>query len=205
MCSINTTQSKEFIDTFNFQAISLVLLQIIKSQSKALTIFLDSLQKGKLGPVSVRIGVAESDQEAVASWNNLSKGQKLTAQLSLDASQKLVVKVSTAIKLHQVFVMLRRKNDKREIAFVAQPETAGKTDYKLEVDMTANAKDLSYKSGVYEVILFLGDFSIDDSTEWQVGEVKVQLPAGKPKDVNPLYAVNYGPKPEIKVRLAPQY
>ncbi len=66
-------------------------------------------------------------------------------------------------------------------------------------DLTANAKDLAYNSGLYEVTLVLGDFFIEDSVEWALGEVNLQVAAGKSKAVNPLYGITYGPKPEIKV------
>jgi len=59
---------------------------------------------------------------------------------------------------------------------------------------------LGYNSGLYEVIVFLGDFLVEDSMEWNIGEVNLQLAAGKPKAINELYSVSYGPKPEIKVR-----
>jgi len=110
----------------------------------------------------------------------------------------LVVKVAISDALHQVFVVLRCKQSQREVAFIAQPETEGKTDYKLELDLTTNAKDLGFNSGTYEVILYLGDFLIEDSFAWPLGDVKLNVASGKAKSVNPLYAVSYGPKPEIK-------
>jgi len=61
-----------------------------------------------------------------------------------------------------------------------------------------NAKDLNYQSGVYEVFVYLGDFLIEDSLEWNLGEVQLNVLAGNPKTTNPLYGVSYGPKPEIK-------
>lgn len=65
-------------------------------------------------------------------------------------------------------------------------------------------KDLGYKSGVYEVILILGDFLIEDSLEWNLGEVNLQVQSGKIKRlVNPLYHITYGMKPEIKVPTLP--
>ena len=67
--------------------------------------------------------------------------------------------------------------------------------------MTTNAKDLNYESGVYEVILYLGDFLVEDSLEWVLGDVSLTVFSGKPKSVNPLYAVSFGPKPEIQVRI----
>jgi len=97
-----------------------------------------------------------------------------------------------------VFVILKSKETKKEVAFIAQPESDGKTDYKLELDLTSNAKDLGYNSGSYEVTLILGDFFIEDSVEWALGEVNLQVAAGKPKSANSLYGITYGPKPEIK-------
>jgi len=47
-------------------------------------------------------------------------------------------------------------------------------------------------------VLFLGDFLIEDSIEWPLGEVQLSVASGKPKAPNPLYTVSYEPKPEIK-------
>jgi len=88
----------------------------------------------KLGPVTVRVGVADADQQAKTQWNDLtSRNQKLSSRLELEVSQRLVVKIAASDSLHQVFVLLRNKESKREVAFIAQPEIAGKTDYKLEL------------------------------------------------------------------------
>jgi hypothetical protein len=48
----------------------------------------------------------------------------------------------------------------------------------------------------------LGDFLVEDSLEWGLGEVNLHLADGKPKTVNSLYSVTYGPKPEIKVAIS---
>ncbi|CAG7819813.1 unnamed protein product [Allacma fusca] len=155
-------------------------------------------QVGKLGAVSCRVGVQELDQQDHVTWTDLNKGQRLPTKLDLEPAQKLVVRVTASDSLHQVFVLLRHKETKREVAFIAQPETSGKTDYKLELDLTSNAKDLNYQSGSYEVVLYLGDFLIEDSTEWVLGDVQLTVFSGKPKSINQLYSVAYGPKPEIK-------
>jgi len=109
----------------------------------------------------------------------------------------LVVKVAASHTLHQVFVMLKNKQNGKEVTFIATPETAGKTDYKLELDLNANAKDLGYQSGLYEVTLILGDFFIEDPLQWVLGDVNLNVSPGKSKATNPLYSIVYGPKPEI--------
>ncbi|OXA50430.1 Dolichyl-diphosphooligosaccharide--protein glycosyltransferase subunit 2 [Folsomia candida] len=153
---------------------------------------------GKLGAVTARVGVADTDQQSQTKWHDLNIKQKLSSKLELDPSNKLVIKVATSQSLHQVFVILKSKATKKEVAFIAQPESDGKTDYKLELDLTSNAKDLGYNSGAYEITLILGDFFIDDSVEWVLGDVQLQVASGKPKAPNPLYGIAYGPKPEIK-------
>jgi oligosaccharyltransferase complex subunit delta (ribophorin II) len=115
-----------------------------------------------------------------------------------EPSQRLVAKVAGSDSLHQVIIILRNKESRKEVAFIAQPETEGKTDYKLELDLSTNAKDLGYESGKYEIVLILGDFLVEDSLEWALGEVNLQVASGKTKSVNPLYSVTYGQKPEIK-------
>jgi len=88
---------------------------------------------GKLGTVTTRVGVADADQQSKTQWNDLNRNQKLPSRLELEASQRLVVKIAASDSLHQVFVLLRNKETKKEVAFIAQPETEGKTDYKLEL------------------------------------------------------------------------
>lgn len=88
---------------------------------------------GKLGTVTARLGVADADQQTPAKWHDLNMKQKLNTKLDVETNQKLVVKVSTAQRLHQVFVVLRNKETKKEVTFIGQPETEGKTDYKLEL------------------------------------------------------------------------
>lgn len=88
---------------------------------------------GKLGAVTTRVGVADSDQQAKTQWNDLNKGQKLSKRLELEPVQKLIVKIGASDTLHQVFVIFRNKESKKEVALIAQPETEGKTDYKLEL------------------------------------------------------------------------
>jgi len=148
--------------------------------------------------VKARVGVADADQESKVKWIDLNKGEKLPKVLSVDSSQKFMVKFAASDSLHQVFVLLRNKETQKEVAFIAQPETEGNTDYKLDLDLAANAKDLNYKSGAYEVIIYLGDFLLEDSLEWNLGEVSLSVGQGKPKGENPLYSIAYGLKPEIK-------
>lgn len=88
---------------------------------------------GKLGAVTTRVGVADSDQQSKTQWNDLNKGQKLSKRLELEPAQKLVVKIGASDTLHQVFVLFRNKESKKEVALIATPETEGKTDYKLEL------------------------------------------------------------------------
>jgi len=90
-------------------------------------------QIGKLGAVSARVGVQDVDQQSRTVWTDLNKGQQLSSKVELEPAQKLIVKVGASDSLHQVFVVLRNKETKKEVAFIAQPETAGKTDYKLEL------------------------------------------------------------------------
>lgn len=154
---------------------------------------------GPLGTVTARIGVSHADTRSAVKWTDLNKGQKIATQLeALDSNHKLVVKVATSETLHQVFLVLRCKETGGEVAFVATQETDGGKGYIIEVDLSTNAKDLSYKSGKYELVLLLGDFLIQDSVEWTLGEVNLKLGQGKVKSVNPLYAVEYGAKKEIQ-------
>ena len=51
--------------------------------------------------------------------------------------------------------------------------------------------------------LYLGDFLIEDSVEWVLGDIVFKSTSEQPKQkpsLNSLYAVSYEEKPEIKVR-----
>jgi len=86
----------------------------------------------KLGVVTVKVGILNSDTR-VADWKELSKFQKLSVPLVLDVNDKLSVRVSTTRKLHQVFILLRNKATEDEDGFIAQPESEGSTEYKVDV------------------------------------------------------------------------
>ena len=77
----------------------------------------------------------------------MNKGEKLPTKLELEPAHKLIIKVGASDSLHQVFVLLRNKETKQEVAFIAQPETSGKTDYKLEL-VSAAFKILLLAAGV---------------------------------------------------------
>ena len=49
------------------------------------------------------------------------------------------------------------------------------------------------------MILYLGDFNIEEPMIWTIGEAPLKLVPRQAKAINPLYAVSYEPKPEIKV------
>jgi len=62
-----------------------------------------------------------------------------------------------------------------------------------------------FDPGTYEIVLFLGDFLIEDSAEWVLGDVNFKVGSAdhQPKQrptPNPLYSISYQVKPEIKVR-----
>lgn len=113
---------------------------------------------GKLGAVTTRVGVADSDQQAKTQWNDLNKGQKLSKRLELEPVQKLIVKIGASDTLHQVFVIFRNKESKKEVALIAQPETEGKTDYKLELVIyiqNISLTSYNYCDDVYNTFVLL--------------------------------------------------
>jgi len=65
-----------------------------------------------------------------------------------------------------------------------------------------------FDAGTYEIILYLGDFSIEDSMEWVLGDLNFKVSGGAeqaqskqtPSSPNHLFSISYDTKPEIKVR-----
>jgi len=151
----------------------------------------------KLGAVAAKVGVTDSETRTT-DWKDLSKGQKLSTPLGpADSNDKLTVKISTGQKLHQVFILLRNKITDEEFGFIAQADTEAGSGYKVDVDFSS----AEYDSGTYEVTLYLGDFLIEDSVEWVLGDIVFKSTSEQPKQkpsLNPLYAVSYEEKPEIK-------
>jgi len=172
----------------------------VKEQEQKAPVVQQKKTLEKLGPVKASVGVTHDQRQTV--WKDLENGQKLPAPLEeLDGNYKLSVKVTTTANqaLHQVFLILRSRETKEEVGHALVREAEDKGDYKLELDVSSiNLRDTKLKSGTYDIVLYLGDFNIEEPLQWTLGEVPLKLVHRVAKPVNQLYAVTYEPKPEIK-------
>lgn len=141
-----------------------------------------------LGPVVLNwleIGVSDADSTTLPRLTRLQPPAKLSTPLQADSSQQLLVKISLNRIVHQAF--LRLYSGKREIIFVAEPDSAKL--YKLEVNL---AQELGY-SGNFDVELIIGDPVVSNPIRWVLGTIEATLGAAEPPK-----STSKGPKPEIK-------
>lgn len=164
--------------------------------------YTQTLKVNVLGKVKVsllEVGVGDSDSTSAVKKHTVNFGSKLGTELAADAQQKIVLKAQLVdeasgkpINVHQAFVLLRNKNTKQEIIFVAEADSS--KAYKFEMDVGARASDFGYKSGVYSVELIVGDALISNSFKWLVADVSIKFTGETPKDSGNLVRQ---PLPEI--------
>lgn len=135
---------------------------------------------GKVKVSSLEIGVGDSDSTSAVKKHSVAYDKKLETELAADAQQKIVLRVQLQdessgkpINVHQAFVLLRNKNTKQEIIFVAEADSS--KAYKFEMDVGARSSDFGYKSGTYSVELIVGDALISNSFKWHVADVNIKF------------------------------
>lgn len=141
-----------------------------------------------LGPVVLNwleIGISDADSTTLPRLTRLQPSAKLSTNLQADSSQQLLVKISLNRVVHQVF--LRLYSGKREIIFVAEPDSSKL--YKLEVNL---GQELGY-SGTFDIELIIGDSVVSNPIRWVLGTIEAKLGSAEQPQT-----VTKGPKPEIK-------
>lgn len=135
---------------------------------------------GKVKVSSLEIGVGDSESASAVKKHTVNFANKLDQELSADAQQKLVLRTQLLddatgkpINVHQAFVLLRNKNTKQEIIFVAEADSS--KAYKFEMDVGARSSDFGYKSGVYTVELIVGDALISNSFRWPIADINLKF------------------------------
>lgn len=130
---------------------------------------------------SFEVGVGDSDSVSSISKQSLIYPSKLQEALKADHSSKIVIKFVLVddqsrkpITVHQAFV--RFSNEKGDdVVFIAEADSS-KT-YKFDVDVGQKAADFDYNSGVYSVDIIVGDASISNSFQWNVGSIELKYGA----------------------------
>ncbi|XP_058056009.1 dolichyl-diphosphooligosaccharide--protein glycosyltransferase subunit 2 [Anopheles bellator] len=136
---------------------------------------------GKVRVSSLEIGVGDTDStSAGVKRHTVAHPAKISTLLNADSQQKVVLKTvlvdetsGKPITVHQAFVLLRNKDSRHEIIFVA--ETDSSKAYKFEMDVGARAGDFDHKSGVYELQLIVGDALLSNSFQWHVADVELKF------------------------------
>lgn len=142
---------------------------------------------GKVKVSSLEVGVGDSDSTSAVKKHMVSYPNKLDTELAADAQQKIVLKAQLVdeasgkpLSVHQAFVLLRNKDTKQEIIFVAEADSS--KAYKFEMDVGTRSSDFGYKSGVYSVELIVGDALISNSFKWLLADVSIKFTGEVPKE-----------------------
>uniref|UniRef100_A0A182RFP5 Dolichyl-diphosphooligosaccharide--protein glycosyltransferase subunit 2 n=1 Tax=Anopheles funestus TaxID=62324 RepID=A0A182RFP5_ANOFN len=160
---------------------------------------------GKVRVSSLEVGVGDTDSAASSvKRHSVAHPSKLATVLNADSQQKVVLKTALVddasgkpITVHQAFVLLRHRDSRQEIIFVA--ETDSSKAYKFEMDVGARASDFGHKSGLYEVRLIVGDALLSNSFQWHLAdlELKFAVSEGQQQSASADAASSRKPLPEI--------
>ncbi|EEC04859.1 ribophorin II, putative [Ixodes scapularis] len=152
--------------------------------------------------VNLEVGTADRDQTAAPKMDAVAFKGKLAQTLEADHHQKLVMKFSLKDKSNadimtaqQAFVHLQHQETKREIVFLAEPDSS--LIYRFDLDLHLKAKEMGYLSGKYDLSLIIGDAVIANPLKWTLASLALSFPPNPspPKDAVDIHA----PRPEIKV------
>lgn len=135
---------------------------------------------GRVKVASLEIGVGETDSTSNVKKQAISYPNKLSAVLNADHLQKVILKAGLVdeasnkpLTVHQAFVLLEHKESKEEIVFVAEQDTT--KAYKFDLDVGARGADFGHRSGVYSVVIIVGDASISNSFKWHVADIELKF------------------------------
>lgn len=135
---------------------------------------------GRVKVSTLEIGVGESDSTSNVKKQSVNYPGKLSSVLNADHLQKIILKAGLVdestnkpITVHQAFVLLEHKQTKEEIIFVAEQDAS--KAYKFDLDVGARGADFGHRSGIYSVVLIVGDASISNSFKWHVGDIELKF------------------------------
>lgn len=154
---------------------------------------------GEMQVNSVEVGVGDIDGTTSPKVTVVTYPNKLGDQLQADHLQKVSLKLNVRDKwnkpvlVQQAFVRVAPLHSEQETIFVAEPDNS-KT-YKVELNVGSIAKHLNYNSGVYSLVIYLGDSAMANPIAWHVGEVAFNFG----NDMNAVANERVsGPLPELK-------
>lgn len=134
---------------------------------------------GKVKLDKIQVGVLEADSQTPTTQFWVDQHGKFFEVLQLDHQQKLTLRfdlmdeaTNKIMSVHQAFVRFWDKSG-AEIVFVAEQDPA--KAYKFELDVGARAGDFNGKSGLYDVDLIVGDASLTNSLQRNLGQVNLKF------------------------------
>lgn len=157
---------------------------------------------GRVKVSSLEIGVGESDSTSNFKKQTVAYPSKLANTLNADHLQKVILKASLVdesnnkpLAVHQAFVLLEHKKSKEEIIFVAEQDTS--KAYKFDLDVGARGSDFGHRSGLYSVVLIVGDASLSNSFKWHVADIELKFSQESAAASSESNNITRQPRPEI--------
>ncbi|KFD69331.1 hypothetical protein M514_10335 [Trichuris suis] len=148
----------------------------------------------------ISFGVVDRDQSLLDDAFRIKYANKVVP-LSADNHQRLLGRVivkdkssQKPVKVQQAFLQLTERDGGRELTFVA---TAGKDEYKFDLDFGKLGKLFDHQSGAFEVKLIVGDSVSSNAILQTVATLSLTLPEVYRPPKSPLDVIDYEKKPEI--------
>lgn len=149
------------------------------------------------------IAVSGSGEDSLGSGKSVTFDKKLTSTIELQGKQQMQIKFAVVndkaqpITVHQAFVIFVHSATKREVAYVAEPDTQTKI-YTFDLNLKTHAKEFSGVSGKYEAHVILGDVTVINPVDWHIADVDVKISAVKAVELPKSQRVVYEKQPEIQ-------
>jgi len=140
---------------------------------------------GKVDVSTAEIKIYEANVKAPAAGTKLNYPNKASTKFVVDDHSKVLVSFKVTdqatkkvTQAHQVFVRFTG-TDGAEVFFVAEAGSDG--IYVFDLDVAAAAKDsFNSQSGEYAVAIIIGDATIENPIEWDVGTAVVTFRQSEP-------------------------
>ncbi|CAG0913143.1 unnamed protein product [Notodromas monacha] len=152
----------------------------------------------------LELWVTDADGSVASNVLKATYPNKVGSVLEADDHQKVMAKFVVKDKrggaplvAHQAFVRLNRVGTSEEVIFVAEPDSSSKS-YKFDLDVGAKEKTFGRQSGLYTMHLIIGDATISNPIEWELGNVNLEFRSGSGDQVKKSKFDEYKSKPEIK-------
>ncbi|CAF0773108.1 unnamed protein product [Didymodactylos carnosus] len=179
-------------------------LNHVKSETKLIGLSDNTIEVKVTSEVTIEnaeVNLADRDHSAQVKTHKLSYPTTLTDKMDIDYHQKLIVKfqikdkkTNEYIRAQQCFLRFTNKQSQKEIIYLAEAGT--NSQYKVEVDLTTNSNDFRHQSGLYEIVLIIGDALLQNSFSWKIIDANLGFHEDAVSETR--HTLSYTPKPEIR-------